>query len=130
MKFNKDDARRIELLTPFLGRTPAPGYDIARFSGLTLPVLRTLIAEGFVDLEEAQNYSPTIAELLAYMELHLDTDCHGYIVRPSREDYRLSIEGLEQGDTPTTRDIIDFTELCRHADDFKATEDGLYSWWD
>jgi len=102
---------------------------VERYRGLTLNKLRELIDNRFVDLDERQNNSPTIAEFYEFMKDHLEVKAHGYVVDASRDDYRVSIEGLEFNGPVVMSTMLDFVKLCRYADEFVCEQNKLYSWW-
>lgn len=128
MRLNQNQTLRDRILDPFFTQS----YDggIRRFENVTYYVLHQLFNEGFVDPDGTQNYSPTNKEFLDFLKTHKENfSAHGYVVSNNREDYRVSIEGLS-GSNPTKEDIIDFTNLCRSAEEFEASSSYLYSWWD
>lgn len=103
--------------------------SIERFDHLTLAQLELLVAENFIDLDEGQNWSPTAGEFLDYMREYPAVMAHGYAVSIARDDYRVTLEGLQcpaEQVTPEMRDS--FIDLCRDADDFSHWND-LYAWW-
>jgi len=51
--------------------------DCQSFYGLSVGVLEILIAEGFIDLDENQNNSPTTEEFLEFMKKYPDVKAHG-----------------------------------------------------
>ena len=104
--------------------------DCQRFYGLSVDVLEILIAEGFIDLDENQNNSPTTEEFLEFMKKYPGVKAHGYVIGCDREDCRTTLEGLSFMGEVTFPMLVDFTEMCRFADEFVIGEDGLYSWWD
>jgi hypothetical protein len=105
-ELNKNQDRRDELLKPYFEKLEKEwerkygmkgGYSggIRRFDGLPVSVLEQLVEEGFVDLDEAQNESPTIREFIAFAKRAPQSIFfEGYAVHVSRDDYRLSIEGV------------------------------------
>lgn len=103
---------------------------VERYSGLTLDRLQELIDNRFINLDERQNDSPTIAEFYEFMKDHPEVKAHGYVVDSSRDDYRVSIEGLEFNGPVAMSTMLDFVKLCRYADDFLCEQNELYSWWD
>jgi hypothetical protein len=128
--FNKDTKRRAEILGipddyPFGG--------IRKFKNATAEQIKTLIDENFLAPSDTQNDSPTAKEFLEFMEEYPEVKAHGYVVSPDRDDYRVTIEGLECPEFKLTEDsfglYIDFIKLCRHADEFEI-DSCLYSWWD
>ena len=93
-KPNMDDALRQNIM----GIKAA--YELGgteSFSGMTLDTLDRLIQEGFVDPEGSQNASPASLQFRDFMDSFRaeGVTAHGYIVSPARDDYRLTIEGLE-----------------------------------
>jgi len=128
IKFNEDVERRAEIL----------GIDtifyvggIQRFSGVTTEQLKALMDENFLDPKDAQNSSYTAKEFYDFMLEHPGVTAHGYAVSEARQDYRVTIEGME-GSFKTKDDLIDFIYFCRDADslDIDKVELYAYSWWD
>lgn len=98
------------------------------FYGMNLDTLNKLIELGFVDLDEAQNNSPTIDEFIEWMENHDGYIVNGYVVSDKREDYRLSIVSIKKTEKIEDKDeLVEFIEAFRNADVFDI--DG-YAWWD
>lgn len=126
MKYNKDEKRRNEILAPY---TITPGAFFY-FQNLPPEVLETLIAEQFADPEINQNDSPTIGEFLAYMKEHPGCNCHGYAVSIDREDYRVSLEGLDQRSNLSHEAEIHFLKFCHGADEINTESEGYHAWWD
>ena len=128
---NANEKRRLEILNI---KNPKYLGGVERIQSITLKQLKTLVEEEFIDLDESQNYSPTVEEFLSFMETYPKIRAHGYIVSPEREDYRISIEGLQGTyDKNYLNDVdmlIDFVDLCMGADDLQITNGKLYSWWD
>ncbi len=125
-----DFVRRDELLGIDSSIWEESPEDIERFKAVSLDVLETLLEEGYLDPQSAQNVSPTVEQFLAFIRKHPKAKAHGYAVSPYREDFRISLEGLFVDHEDITAEMRrDFEELCGNADDY---EDGchLYSWWD
>ena len=55
---------------------------------------------------------------------------HGYIVTPDREDFRVSLEGLEVEEDLTTEEILAFSNKFHNADEFTVTNNYARCWWD
>jgi hypothetical protein len=130
---NRDNERREEIVYGGAIEWKDHGFGgIARFHGLKIDALHKLIDENFANPEDRQNFAPSISEFAEFMENHPEFNAHGYIVHPSRDDYRVSIEGLQYTGELTNELIADFSDLCRDADDFTIDIDTntLYSWWD
>lgn len=95
---------------------------------MNLDTLNKLIELGFVDLDEAQNNSPTIDEFIEWMENHDGYIVNGYVVSDKREDYRLSIVSIKKTEKIEDKDeLVEFIEAFRNADEFDIDE---YAWWD
>ena len=104
---------------------------IARFEGLKLPELIALATEGFLDLQEMQNCAPCIGEFMEFMARYSGYTAHGYVVSANRDDYRVSIEGLEkQAKYIEAKETQVFTELFGQADEFVANGTQNFCWFD
>lgn len=127
----KQIKRRDDLMAPFMKQKPDKNYQIAYFSGLDNITLQILIDEGFADPEERQNEAHSIGEYQEFINDQLSFRAHGYVVSPSRADYRISIEGLD-GARLTIKELPDAVWFERHADEltFIETKGTFHSWWD
>lgn len=129
MKYNMDIKKRDEFL---FGNYDPHRYDlggISRFRYLYVEGLKWLVDEGFADPDEAQNDAPTIEEFINFMENHPEFVAHGYAVTDERDDYRISIEGIESDDEIVDVDTLkDFVDMFRFADEFYI--DPPYCWFD
>lgn len=105
------------------------GGGCASFSDMTYKTLKTLVDKGYADPEDNQNGSTTIGEYLEFMKEHPRFKAHGYVVSNDRNDRRITVEGLE-ADNVTIKEMVEFTELERHADEVEATQNYCRSWWD
>ena len=128
MKYNYDDKRRCEIvgidcLEQYLG-------GIKRFVGLKLPQLNLLLEENFIDPEECYNLSPDTMEFKAFLEVYPEAKLHGYLVSPERNDYRVTIEGVEYDGDVSKEMLMDFVDAFRYADEFTCEDDYLYCWFD
>ena len=128
MKFNYDDKRRCEIV----GLSYPPKYlgGCQSFEQLTLDRLILLLDEGFIDPEEYQNCSPDTMEFKAFLDAYPEATVHGYMVSPQRDDYRITIEGMEYHGEVSKQMLYDFIEMFRTADDFTFHDDYLYCWFD
>ena len=128
-ELNRDIKTRDEVL---FGKYNPDRYHfggIARFEGLDVETLKWLLEHNFADPDETQNDSPTIEEFLDFMERHPEFTAHGYAVTDKRDDYRISIEGVETNETPADREtIFDFMGWFRFADELQL--DPPYCWYD
>ena len=103
---------------------------VRHFEKLGLDDLSKLFERNFIDPEDAQNESPTAKEMCEFMQRHPSFTCHGYAVSPDRNDYRVTIEGVERNGAVTMEMFVDFVSLFRYADEFEASQNGLYCWYD
>ena len=143
-KFNMDETRRLEILKPYLREDMILGrrggkYDAMYFKGLDVTALQTLVHEKFACPDDTQNSAPCIKEFLEFMKKYPFMKAHGYIITPDRDDYRVSIEGVEGSykEIPTSKtpeDVLkfneDFTAMFRHADEFEIGKGHFYCWYD
>lgn len=108
-----------------------PFGGIRMFNGATVKQIKTLLDEGFLDPEDAQNDSPTAIEFFEFMQEHPTLTAHGYVVEPARIDCRVTIEGLE-GYLTDPDDIEAFKQFCVTASELTVNEctGYVYSWWD
>lgn len=140
-KLNRDQDRRDEILKPFfeIANKERARYGLAgdeycggvrSYEGLTVEALEDLIEEGFVDLDDCQNNSPTVREFLEFArERPMSVFFHGYAVHKNRDDYRVTIEGLScpTGHAHKTQAFKDaWKAIGRSADEKSVTR----LWWD
>lgn len=102
------------------------------FDTLTLNQIDQFDELGVLDMDERQNDSPTIGEMIDFLRAR-ETDgwyVHGYCISPERDDFRITFEGVGKNSAPSRKDIIDFITLFRWADEFYVDDDGLRCWYD
>lgn len=141
-EFNVDHDRRDQILDPyfeiyhqrlmeagFLSSPARYGGGIQHFQGLTLDALTSLFNEYHIDPDDVQNFAPSAGEIYDFVVRHPNFTVHGYAVSPTREDYRVSIEGVECHN-PTHEDRVDFLEMFRDADELSNRVDYLRCWYD
>jgi hypothetical protein len=130
-ELNRDHEERDRLL---FGRAINWGHEglggIERFSGLGVETLRTLVARNFADPADRQNDSPTLGEFLRFLEKHPEVRAHGYAVSPEREDYRVTIEGLEYAGPVSAELRREFRQMNGAADECVCEAGRLYCWYD
>lgn len=127
-KLNQDVETRDGILQQY-SDTHGKDYDIYHFQGVPEQVLLQLKDNRFLALNEKQNEAPTIKEFLAFMRKHPGLyTAHGYAVRVSRMDYRVSIEGVQAVRELTKEELVDFVDFARHADEFEPRKG--FCWWD
>ena len=86
------------------------------------------------NLEDCQNYSPTMRELLAYAH-YADTTYDGYIVKDiHRPDRRVTVDGITLKHI-TAEEAVEILQQFKSADNLtcEKQDDGtyvLYAWWD
>ncbi len=123
---NKDYKRRNQII---FGRDDMSS-DYAGFSRMTLDTLKKLFDEKFIDGDDSQNDAPTASEMLKFMESHPGFTAHGYAIGHMRDDYRVTIEGLEYVGEYSKETLMDFSEFARLADEFIVNKAALYFWFD
>ena len=100
------------------------------FKSVDLKTVKELIDKGFLNVNDAQNASPTAGEFYEFMEEHPEFEAHGYCVCPERSDCRVTLEGIQCSKKVSKEAMEDFLDLCRHADELSYKNGGLYCWWD
>lgn len=128
------DAERREQLIYGRGFDPANYLPdgLAYFQGVSMDMLRHLIAEGFLDPYERQNNSPTVKEMMDFCAGDDEDNWifHGYTVSPGRIDFRVSIEGFEARAEPLSFRKKEFAQFNHKASKLFLEEGECYCWYD
>lgn len=104
---------------------------IRRFTDLSYTGLKKLFDLDVVDPHERQNEAPEVAEFLEFLQDHAGFTAEGYAVSPERDDYRVSLEGVDCDEDFSLEDLVDFVMTFRFADEFSVDpEEGLHCWYD
>lgn len=133
-KLNPNQTERDRLI--FGDNSPRYGGGMARFEELDVVTLKKLIELDYADPQDKQNEAPTIAAFVELLERHATEDsdltAHGYVIHKERDDYRVSIEGIE-GTTRFSEGLLDILKVCVSADEFEVQSDLVFNvraWWD
>lgn len=107
------------------------------FNDLHLDKLSLLIDLHYANPKDCQNYAPSIMEIkefLQEMELRgfIGWTAHGYAVSPDRDDYRISIEGVEfrRSFPMTEEERVLFENVFGGADEFVYGDFYARAWFD
>lgn len=101
---------------------------IQKFEGMDVKTLKTLIDNNFADPEDRQNLAPSIQEIYDFMEMYPKYTAHGYAVSDQRDDYRVSIEGVEKGEpSESVKEFTDYMAVFRYSDCFSY--ETMYCWF-
>jgi len=104
------------------------------FDALTVDQLQELLDRGFADPAERQNCSPTIGEIFQFGQAQkskgFDWTFQGYVISPDREDYRVSVDGIEWRGDACYQIIADFEAIAQDADELDIDPNFLRAWWD
>ena len=103
---------------------------IRRFDYLSSEDLNRLLDIGLADPDEQQNEAPTTKEISKFLNDHQNFWAHGYVVSPERDDYRVSLEGVECGSDYDLSDVQDFFSLFKYPDEVSVEKTGMYCWFD
>jgi hypothetical protein len=125
LMLNKDYKRRDQII---FGRDEVGGCE--SFRGMTLETLKKLFDEEFIEGKDHQNSAPTASEMLKFMESHPGFTAHGYAISHLRDDYRVTIEGLEYVGEYSKETLADFNRFAHRADVFTVSAIRLYFWFD
>lgn len=126
-ELNKDYHRRDEIVGLKNKKYVA---GIKRFQGLSFDQLDSLVEENFISLEDKPTFAPNAQEIYDFLKDNPDFTVMGYLVSPDREDYRISLDGVELKRKPTVDEIIEFVALFRLASDFKCNLKTCYAIFD
>lgn len=107
------------------------GGGIRRFEKLTAMQLHDLYAADFVE-DEVWNDCPGNRAFMDFMDRNPGVTAHGYVVDNSREDYRLTIEGVEFFGKVTSqmREAFETRGVFESADEKQIGNNYLYCWYD
>ena len=126
---NKDINKRDEII---FGKYEPELYTggIRRFDGLNIEQLEQLIEENFINVNEEHNNCPSVKEIFEFMKKYPDYTVMGYTVSIRREDYRVSLDGIEKQTSATLQvEKEEFIILFGNADEFD-TVNMMYAWFD
>ena len=102
---------------------------VRHFNDLSLKSLERLVKENFIDLEERQNEAPSVGEIPEFMRKYPDYIALGYTVDVTRDDYRVSLEGVsKKSRADSEEEFEDFMALFKYADEIDT--DWICCWFD
>lgn len=127
---NTDEKRRDEIIFGIYNPNAYRYGGTKHFSGLTYDKLEQLWKENFLNPDDCQNCAPSIAEIMTFMKTNEGFTAHGYTVSKARNDYRISLEGIEKQGKITRKDYEAFYEMFGYADEVSASDGSLYCWFD
>ncbi|WP_337100029.1 hypothetical protein [Paenibacillus sp. YIM B09110] len=128
-RYNNDHEARDEMLGIDMNWNDSK-FDIVYFKNLDVQMLEQLYINNFLNPEDRQNNSPSVAEIFEFMMLHPQVTASGYIVSPNRDDHRVSIDSLAVSEQYVSKRLKkEFEKFCENADELSLTND-LFSWWD
>ena len=106
--------------------------DCKRFERLSLNRAKVLVSLGLLDLDGRQNDSPEVRDMLDFVENHGDGwYLHGYVTSPTREDCRVTLEGVGYSGGPLSiDDLFDFLKAFSDADKFEVEKTLAWCWYD
>ena len=108
------------------------------FKGVSLDVIKELVKNDFLKLDERQNDSPSTQEMIKVADDILEKDpaakilFEGYAVTPFRNDYRVTITTIILISSKNIDDPIyeSFIDLIKNADEIDKRDNFIYAWWD
>lgn len=121
-----------ELRDAILGITSSQySGGIAHFNNLKFSQLNQLSKHRFLNFKDRQNNCPNIGKIFMFLNNNPDFTAHGYAVDSSRNDYRISLEGVEIKRPCTEKEWDEFKKLFGGADELRGSYDTpLYCWYD
>ena len=127
--FNRDVKSRDEIL---FGSYEPELYvgGIRRFENLTPRQLDDLVLLRFLDPLERHNLCPCALDIWRFMEKYPGYVATGYAVSAMRDDYRVSLDGLQKDGYDTENELDEFYRRFREADNFGVGTKKMYCWFD
>ena len=130
---NKNYKRRDEIIFGAYKKEKYSG-GVRRFNCSRETILN-LLEEDFISPDECQNCSPYVKDFVEYTEGIDETKFECYAVSPDRDDYRVSIEGVDFIIPDTDYDKVTMAvDISRSADEFSfehaKTNYYIHAWWD
>jgi hypothetical protein len=129
---DRNHRRRNEILG--IETSDDPGVTTP-FARLDLARLQQLVDERFIHPEERHGRAPCTMDIQARMRRWPELQAHGFAVHPSRDDYRVAIEGYELVTDGVSADRVseiffEFVDLDCEADECEYDMDGvIYTRW-
>ena len=128
-ELNKDIETRDKIIFGKYREATYKHGGVREFEGMTRDTLKQLLDQDFADPDERQNLSPTIIEIYEFMAKYPEYTAHGYAVSNSRDDYRVSIDGVSKGrQSDSVKEYTDYMTLFRYCDEFNPRT--MYCWFD
>lgn len=126
-EYNQDWELRDSMLRPAYAKEA--NYHNFRFENMSADTLQKMVDLHFADPDEQQNEAPPIGEILEFLKENPDFTAHGYAVTVRRDDYRISLEGVE-GNSRDFDQISRFMNMFRFADEFETGIGYQRAWFD
>lgn len=104
---------------------------VRRFEEVPLSLMEDMMRIGFADPTECQNSSPSIGDFIRFCRNHPETEFtfNGYLVARTRDDTRISIEGMDTKQLNTDKELV--KDFLQNADELSFNDDGsFHSWYD
>ena len=103
---------------------------IRHFDAISYADCQELCKLDVLNPDGRQNCAPPAKEIMEFLRLHPNFRAHGYAVSPKRDDYRVSLEGVECGPGYSLNDVWDLFRILKYPDEYSVTEDGILCWFD
>ena len=112
-----------------LSRSDSSG-GIIRFRNVDLKIIKDLYNENLINLSDTQNNAPSVGEIIDFGEKEEVNNftVDGYVVVPSRDDSRISIDGVEFDYNDSIQDEVE--SFIKYADEKSSGENHASAWWD
>lgn len=129
MGINRDCRKRDSII--FGDNKPDYTNGICRFKDLRVDKLNKLLDYNFID-DNHRHYEkiPSIRDIISFMNewYEYDVKAHGYVLSCDREDYRVSLDGIEiLSKTDLSDELVkDISALFRSSEYFKLTNNTFY----
>ena len=130
---NKDFKRRDEII--FGSYEPDKYLGGCRSFSCSYETMKTLVENNFIEMNECQNCSPYTKDFMEILQGVDNVSFEAYAISPDRDDYRVTIEGVDIEIPDWDYGKVCFlVESFHYADEFSFQHfEGVYylhAWWD
>lgn len=126
-----EQKERADILRSGANYKGADQEDYSRFDSMTPATARILLEKTYAIASDEQNGSPSFGEMVEFCEKHPGFTLHGYVIGGTRDDARITAEGV-QGKAKDIYGLLDFAEMFGRADDCDYNREtfNCYCWYD
>ena len=103
---------------------------VRRFTDFSYDDYEALLNLGVIDPDDCQNQAPSVFAIAGFLRDHPNFCAHGYAVSPDRDDYRVSLEGVECNGEYSLEDVWDMCSVFLYPDELIISPGLIRCWFD